>query len=288
MKKLSKILLLVIMVFSITACFKRDDMEGIDIYTSVYPIEYLVKELYGDSSNVYTIYPSGADTFTYTLTDKQIREYSKASLFVYNGLSKEKQIARDFINKNKNMKIIDVSYGLKTAYGLGTYEELWLAPNNYLMLAGTIKDNLEEFIGNKYIKEEIDANFKELEENLSKMDAELRTVASAARTKNNHTIVTTIPVLRYLTDYGYNVIYLDEDTYTDIIKNNFTSKTYTYLFVRADEENEIATDLETNHKATLIKVNMMNTLSDEERTNGEDYLNIMNGYIENIKTAVLK
>ncbi len=288
MKKFSKLLLLVILIFSATGCFKRDDMEGIDIYTTVYPIEYLVKELYGDSSNIYTIYPSGADTFTYTLTDKQVRDYSKASLFVYNGLSKEKQIARDFINENKDMKIIDVSYGLNNAYGLTTYEELWLAPNNYLMLAGTIKDNLSEFISNKYIKEEIDTNFKELEENLSKMDAELRTVASAARSKNNNIIVTTCPVLRYLTDYGFNVIYLDEDNYTDIIKNNFTSKTYTYLFVRNDEENEIAKDLETNHNATLIKVNMMNTLTDEERANGEDYLNIMNGYIEDIKTAVLK
>ncbi len=288
MKKVGKLLLLVISMISITGCFKRDDMEGIDVYTSVYPIEYLVKELYGESSNVYTIYPSGADTFTYTLTDKQIRDYSKASLFVYNGLSKEKQIARDFINKNKNMKIIDVSYGLKTAYGVDTYEELWLAPNNYLMLAGTIKNNLEEFIDNKYIKEEIESNFKELEETLSKMDAELRTVASAARSKNNNTIVTTCPVLRYLTDYGFNVIYLDEDTYTDVIKNSFNSKTYTYIFTRNDEDNVIAKDLEDNHHATLVKVNMMNTLSDEERTNGEDYLNIMNGYIEDIKTAVLK
>ena len=44
------------------------------------------------------------------ITDKQIKEYSKeTTLFVYNGLSNEKEIAKTFINKNKNMHIIDVS-----------------------------------------------------------------------------------------------------------------------------------------------------------------------------------
>ena len=79
MKKLHKILLLLVRSISLTGCFKRDDMEGIDVYTTVYPIEYLVKELYGDSSNVLTIYPNGTNTFTYSLTNKQIKDYSNAS-----------------------------------------------------------------------------------------------------------------------------------------------------------------------------------------------------------------
>lgn len=287
MKKKVKILIILACCFLTVGCFKRDDMEGIDIYTTSYPIEYLVEQLYGESSNVKTIYPGGSDVFNYTLTEKQIKDYSEADLFVYNGLSKEKQIARDFINENKKMKIIDVSYGLNIAYGENTHEELWLSPNNYLMLAGTIKNNLNEFISNKYIKEEIENNFKALEEELSKMDAELRTIASAASDDAKNIIITTTPVLRYLENYGFIVLYLNEDSYTETIVNSFESDSYKYVFVRDDEENAIADDLVNNYKAEKIVVNMMNTLTDEQRDNGEDYINIMRGYLENIKKAVL-
>ena len=287
MKRNIKLLIILTICVLSVGCFKRDDMEGIDIYTTSYPIEYLVNQLYGDSSNIYTIYPSGADVLNYTLTEKQIKDYSEADLFVYNGLSKEKQIARDLINENKKMKIIDVSYGLNIAYGDNTYEELWLSPNNYLMLAGTIKNNLNEFISNKYIIEEIDNNFKILEEELSKMDAELRTIASAAADVAKNVIITTTPVLRYLENYGFLVIYLNEDSYTETIVNSFDSGAYKYIFVRDDEESTIADDLVNNHEAEKITVSMMNTLTDEQRDNGEDYLNIMRGYLENIKKAVL-
>ena len=33
---------------------------------------------------------------------KKINEFSKSNLFIYNGLSNEKQIAATLINKNKN------------------------------------------------------------------------------------------------------------------------------------------------------------------------------------------
>ena len=58
------------------------------------------------------------------------------------------------------MQIIDVSYGLKYKYGI---EELWLHPNNYLMLANTIKNDLEELSANKYTAEKIEKNYKQLE-----------------------------------------------------------------------------------------------------------------------------
>ena len=117
MKRISKLLCLVISLLMLSGCFKRDNMEGINIITSVYPIKYIVDTLYGNYANISSIYPSGVDVYTYELTEKQIDDYSKADLFVYNGLSDEKQVARNFINKNRDMKIIDVSYGLNIEYG---------------------------------------------------------------------------------------------------------------------------------------------------------------------------
>src|SRR5574344_1557855 len=135
MKKFIKGLILSLSVLLLAGCFKMDNMEGINIYTTVYPIEYIAKYLYGENATIQSIYPNGIDPYNYELTDKQINDYSKANLFVYNGLSNEKEIARTFVNKNKNINIIDVAYGLNIEYSTNSYEELWLSPNNFLMLA---------------------------------------------------------------------------------------------------------------------------------------------------------
>ena len=39
--------------------FKRDSMENINIITTIYPLEYAINYLYGESSVVNSIYPDG-------------------------------------------------------------------------------------------------------------------------------------------------------------------------------------------------------------------------------------
>ena len=53
MKKLSKIIFIFILLLSISGCFKRDSLEGITIYTTVYPIEYITNRLYKERSDIY-------------------------------------------------------------------------------------------------------------------------------------------------------------------------------------------------------------------------------------------
>ena len=46
-------------------------------------------------------------------------------------------------------------------------EELWLDPANFLMLAQNIRDGLNEYISNHYLKTEIDNNYEDLKLKLS-------------------------------------------------------------------------------------------------------------------------
>ena len=46
-KNLLKIICLLLGLFSLSGCFKRDDMEDISIVVSTYPLEYIVQCLYG-------------------------------------------------------------------------------------------------------------------------------------------------------------------------------------------------------------------------------------------------
>ena len=117
-----------VFMFCLSGCLKEDKLTNNNVYTSIYPIQYLTNYLYGTEKNVTSIYPNGADVSKYKLTNKQKETYSKGALFVYNGLTNEKELAREFLNDNKDMLLIDVSYGLNYEKNI---EELWLSPNNY-------------------------------------------------------------------------------------------------------------------------------------------------------------
>ena len=157
MKKLTKILTLVVVLFTLSGCFRDDKLSNDNVYTTIYPIEFLTKYLYGENKTVTSIYPAGADVTTYKLTDKQKETYQKGALFVYNGLTNEKELAKEFLNNNKNILLIDISYGLKYENDIS---ELWLSPNNYLMLAKNIKNNLVDYTTSKTIIETIEKKYK--------------------------------------------------------------------------------------------------------------------------------
>ena len=289
MKRIFKGLLLIICLLILTTgCFKRDDMENIKINSTVYPITYIIQSLYGNYSTINSIYPNDIDVNNYEFTDKQISDFANDNMFIYNGLSSEKEIARKLINKNKNLKIIDVSYGLKLEYSEDNPAELWMSPNNYLMLATTVKNNLVDNITNNYIKEEIEKNFKDIKEKLSLIDAELRSIGSASKEKRKNTIIASSNMFKYLENYGFEVISLeDSKNVTNELKNNFKNGVYEYIFIEDNKTNDTINSLVKDYNAKTLSVNTMTVLSDEEVKNNEDYINITRSFIKELSDIVL-
>lgn len=263
-----------------------NNLENASIYTTTYPIEYLATTLYSDHSTSSSIYPDGAIVDDYTLTEKQIDNFSKGTLFIYNGTTSEKQIANTLVKKNKNLKIIDAAYALKYDYGV---EELWLSPSNYLMLAANIKDSLKEQIDSKYINEEIENKYKTLEETLSIMDAEIRSIAKNAKNSNNHILIADSNTFKYLENYGFKVISLEDYSLNSSplasLKSNFKAGTYKYVLTKKGvEESDVLKDIKKDTSAVSMPVDFMNTLSEDSRKANETYLTIMKQYIANLKT----
>lgn len=286
-KKILLITSLTLFVLAFSGCFKRDDLEDVTIYTSVYPIEYLTERLYGYNSKVLSIYPNGENVQTYSLSNKQIKDYSNSSVFIYNGLSNEKEIAREFVNTNKKLKIIDVSYGLKYSYDI---EELWLSPNNYLMLASNIKSSLFELINSKYIKEEIQTNFDVLEEDLSLIDAELRSIASASKDNNKNNLLIASNVLKFLDNYGFETTLLkNEEDMSVTLKNNLKKGTYKYILITDNiEQSSYLKEIIEANELNVITIRTMAILTDEERKSNDNYLTFMKDFLEQLKDICLE
>ncbi len=282
MKKIVSFSFFLVAILLLSGCGANNNAT---IYTTIYPIQFLSETLYGSHSTSTSIYPDGGDYKSYELTDKLIDTYSKGTIFLYNGTTEEKQIAKRLVNKRKKLKIIDVAYSLKYKYGV---EELWLSPSNFLMLATNLKNGLEEQMGTKYLNEEINKKYQALEETLSIMDAEIRNISKEASHRGQNTIIASSNIFKYLTDYGFTVISLEDyeanSANLNALKSNFNSGNYKYILTRQGEENDMITELVKNAKAEVKEVNMLTTILEEDKKNNENYISIMNKYVETLKT----
>lgn len=282
--KFKKLLGLALCLLLLSGCsLNKDNLENAQVYTTIYPIKYLTEFLYKDYATIESIYPSGADVLDYELTHKQIKKYSKADLFIYNGLSNEKNITKNLINKNKNLLIIDVSNGLSYTYGV---KELWMSPNNYLMLAKNIKDYLKEYLKSKIIIQYVDEKYEELSEILSLKDADLRSIGKEASSKGNNTLVVSDNTFKFLENYGFNIVSLDEETLTEsslnAIQSNFKKKQYSTIFVLDNNYTDNINDLVKKYGAKTIDVKSMINI---DSNNTDDYLTVMQEFIDNIRNV---
>lgn len=285
MKKIKVLILGVLVLTTLTGCFKRDNMDNIKVYTTTYPLEYLVTNIYGYNSEIDSIYPNNININEYKLTDKQLSNYSKSDMFIYNGLSEEKNIAADLLNKNKSIKLIDVTRGISLQSDI---EELWLCPSNYLKLAQNIKVGLTNYVNSNILKTEIENHYDDLKLTISKFDAELKIVADNS---TNKTIIAGNDVFKFLEKYGFTVLSIeDNESFStkdyNKAKNNIVNGTNKYIFVlNTDAETENVKAL-SDLGATIITVNSMVSLSDEDKAENVDYIDLMNSFIDQIKSEV--
>ena len=286
---MKKILLLTLTLSFIligsVGCVKRDSMEDISIITSSYPIEYLVNEMYGEHAEVENIFPDGEEIGSYRFNEKQFNNFSKEDLFIYNG-ENASDIALKLINKNDNLLLIDSSLGMKYTYGV---EEFWLDPSNLLMMSLNIKNGLEEYISNTVLIKEINDSYQDLNVSLSELDADIKHAVSQA---NNPKIVVSNKSLVFLEKYGMEVIVLDENTidktYEEVKVLISTGEIkYIYNF----KEDVFSDKLNSLIKNTGIKTNTLfrlDSITDEQRNNDEDYISIMKDNLELLKQEIYK
>ena len=281
MKKFIKIFSLIFVSLILCGCSK-DSMEDINIYTSVYPIEYITNILYGEHANVINIYPSDVDPYTYKLTKKQIKNYSNSDLVIYNGLDKEKNYIVQMLNINKKLKIIDSTAKIEYTNSM---DEIWINPSNMITIAQNTRNGLKEYISSSYLQNEIDTNYEKLKLELSTIDANLKETVSNAKEKQ---IIVANDDLKVLSKYGLEIVSIDEKTMTDKsladAKNLLDDDTVNYIFVKKGyKETETMKELKSKYKAEYLEIDTLNNISLEDKNNNKDYITIMNDNIDNLK-----
>lgn len=293
MKKKKILILLLTIIMLLPGCsFTKDSMEDITIYTTIYPVKYLIDSLYGEYSTIYSIYPSGINPADYELSEKKLKEYANSDLFVFNSLDRDRDIAVDMINENKNLKIIDVSLGMIYENNIA---ELWLNPYNYLMMAQNTKNGLLEYIDNPYLisnkeKTGIEDKYEELQYDLSRLDADMKEDISLAEYK---TIIVDNDMFKFLEKYDLKVISLEEndnlnENTINEVKKLINDGKIKYVFSSKTETNNTCKTLIEKYSLELITLNTMETIDGGITNSNENYITVMNNNIDLLNKELYK
>lgn len=288
MKKIKIMLLTIFMLVICSGCDikTKDSMDDINVYTSLYPIQYVTEALYKDNAKIYNMYPAGSDPYKYTFTKKQIKDYSESDLVIYNGLGNEKKYIANMLNKNKNLKIIDATARIEYNYDM---DEIWMNPSSVLTIAQNIKSGLNEYVESTYLQKEIETNYDKLKLKLSKLDADIKDDIENA---NSKIIIVNDDKFKILEKYNLVVYSLDKDsitdkTYNDIVKL-FTAGTVKYIYTDGTD-NEYVSKLKIAYpNIEIINLSTLNNISNEDKINEKDYITIMNENRDKIKKELYK
>lgn len=274
---------LIVICFLLTGCLKKDNLEDITIYTTAYPIEYIMKELYSDHSTIGSIYPNGTDIENHEPTEKQLEEFSSAQMFVFNGIGKEQDFLLEMVKDNKNLMIIDATRSIDVAYNSS---ELWLDPSNFLMMASNIKTGLLAYVSNHYLKNEIEDKYDDLKIRVSNLDASLKLMSSNS---TYNTLLVDNDALLFLEKYGFRVISIaSSENLTAKLKNEIYSlieaNKLNYIYTLNQENlSDIVGELQVNTDIEVIELHRLDNLTDKERSEGENYISLLTENIDLLK-----
>ncbi|MBS4210617.1 zinc ABC transporter substrate-binding protein [Bacillus sp. FJAT-50079] len=111
-------LLLAVFILVIAAgCQKSEPSQGtkvsedtaLDVYTTVYPLQFITERIGGEYVDVKTVYPPGADEHTYEPTQRDMIKLADADLFLYIGLGLESFVGKaEETLKNENVSMLSM------------------------------------------------------------------------------------------------------------------------------------------------------------------------------------
>jgi len=113
MKHLKKLLIILIALPIIILSGCKDNLDSIDIYATIYPVEYIVKRIVEDDFTVKSVYPRGKDVHDYELGPKEIIKITKSKLLFYIGINLESQIEKSLNSTLKKVKSVCLSEGME-------------------------------------------------------------------------------------------------------------------------------------------------------------------------------
>lgn len=180
---MKKILLPILMMIISLITISCGD-EHVDIYTTVYPLQYFTEEIVKDKLVVKSAYPNSAEVHDYEPTAKTLINMSEAKMIIYIGLGLEPFIEKGISSTFANVKCLKISAcpelllvtrDGKTSNSPDTNDEtaydphIWLDPFQMIHVVQHILENILEIEEYKIYAEEFTNNANDLINKLTEL-----------------------------------------------------------------------------------------------------------------------
>ena len=201
---------LVILILSSMIGFLQAD---INVVVSILPQKSFVKAIGGDKVDVALMVKPGNSPHSYEPKPTQMIDISNAQLYFAIGVEFEKAWLKRFQNQNKDIKIVDISEGIKKK-GIKNPNpkdekldpHVWTSPSNVKHLAKKIYETLAK--NDKANRSYYEANYKKFLSHIENTDKSIKTILKD--TKNGSKFMVFHPAWGYFAyEYGLKQIAIE-------------------------------------------------------------------------------
>ena len=290
--------LLVILTLTLVLSACGQELEKVDsqkprVFTSIYPLSFLVERIGGDRVELTSLIGVGMEAHDFEPSIKQMRNLETADLFVYNGLGLEDWVG-DLASglESKGVRLVRGEDSVEAMdYENSLDPHIWLSPKNILSIAGEVKASLMELDPDSASYYE--KNFAELNKDLNKLDQDFK---ETLEDKKREDILVSHAAFSYMArDYGFDQIAIagispeEEPSPKNIAKliDLAKDKELGYIFMETLSSSKAADVISREAGLEILVLDPIENLSEEDYSQGKDYISLMYENLENLRKALV-
>lgn len=282
---MKRIIMTILFLFVLSACSHETDEsnEKLHIYTSIYPLQFIAQQLLGDEATVSSVYPPGVDAHTYEPAARDITAIAKADAFFYVGGHMEsfsETIARTLDGHPVTLNALINQADIFLTNESGEIDpHLWLDPSRMIQVADWMKSQLEALEPD--LTPVLEKNYLSLQTELHQLDESLATVSKRG---GGQPLLVVHGAYRYWTErYGLEQIAIhgmmagEESSQKKLAKivRLAEEKNIHYVIYEPNNDDKVANIVTKHLQAEKVVIHDLEVLTDEDVSNGEDYLSLM-------------
>lgn len=298
MNKRSSIVFIIILILLLSACSKQEKSEQatdeqLIIHTTLYPLEYIIKQIGKEAIIVDTIFPPGVDAHTYEPASKEITNLATGDAFVYLGAGME-GFAETAASALANQDVQLIEIGKHEELFMEANEEehdhddhhhsdldphIWLDPLKMIEIGQIIMDEL--ILLNPELETNFNDNFINFEQDMKELHESFAETLSAKEQKQ---ILVTHAAYGYLESrYGIEQLSIsglsttDEPSQKQLAEIARTADELKIKFVIFEQgtANKTAEIIQDHIGAEKLFMHNLEVLTEADIEHEEDYLSLM-------------
>ena len=278
----------------------------LQIYTTVYPLQYFSEQIGGKYVHVNTIYPPGSDEHTFEPSQKDMMNLADSDLFFYIGLGLEGFVekAKETL-KNQHVTMVPVAEKLQlpqdSSYKKEDHDQdhdshgdinphVWLDPLYAKEMAGVIRDQLSKKMPKQ--KAYFNQNYQKLAVKLDELNRQFASTISKA--KHKQIIVTHAAFGYWENRYGLEQISISGLSTTNEPTQKALEKIISladreglkYILFEQNVQSKLGKIVQQEIGARALPVHNLAVLTTDNLNHKETYFSLMNKNLKTLKTAL--